>query len=213
MKINQIMQLCENNPTHYHSKQDENGRPIAINNPTNEDMDDIDNPQKTITFTSHSKLQANTLNGISLNHSHPNVSPDQMFLQIKEPIIEDDYFRLAAGCVVEESDGRVWIVEPTNHFGGYEHTFPKGRVEQGWNTQSTAIKETYEETGLNVKITGFIGDFEGSTTITRYFSAQRIGGDPTQFGWESQSVKLVPRAELGKYLNNSRDKNIVSKLK
>ena len=30
----------------------------------------------------------------------------------------------AAGVVVRESDGRVWLVCPSNAFGGYEATFP-----------------------------------------------------------------------------------------
>ncbi|MBL0245045.1 MAG: hypothetical protein IPQ22_13975 [Rhodoferax sp.] len=31
----------------------------------------------------------------------------------------------ASGAVVIEPDGRVWVVSPSNGFGGYSHTFPK----------------------------------------------------------------------------------------
>lgn len=39
--------------------------------------------------------------------------------------------KLSAGAVIIEPDGRVWLVEPTNHYGGYHRTFPKGTIEGG----------------------------------------------------------------------------------
>lgn len=38
-----------------------------------------------------------------------------------------------------EPDGGVWLVAPSDGFGGYRTTFPKGRVEPGAALQATAI--------------------------------------------------------------------------
>lgn len=114
----------------------------------------------------------------------------------------------AAGVVIQEPDGRVWLVSPTNAFGGYKNTFPKGRADDGLSLQATAIKEAFEETGLRVKITGFLGDFERTHTHTRYYTARRVGGTPADMGWESQAVRLAPHAGLAGLLNGAADKPV-----
>lgn len=47
-------------------------------------------------------------------------------------------FEPAAGVVIEETDGRFWLVAPTNQAGGYAVTFPKGRPVPGATLQQTA---------------------------------------------------------------------------
>ena len=118
----------------------------------------------------------------------------------------------AAGVVIEEDDGRVWVIHPTNQFGSYRSTFPKGRLEEGINLQASAIKEAFEESGLKVEITGFLGDVERSVTTCRYFSARRVGGTPSDAGWESQSVSLVPRSKLYEVLNSPNDHGLAEAL-
>jgi 8-oxo-dGTP pyrophosphatase MutT (NUDIX family) len=128
------------------------------------------------------------------------------------PLAPKNGKQLAAGVVIEESDGRFWLVAPTNAFGGYKATFPKGRLEPGMGPQATAIKEAFEEAGLQVEITGWIGDFARTTTITRYYTARRVGGLPTQMGWESQAVMLVPESQLLKVLNHANDHKVIKRL-
>lgn len=111
----------------------------------------------------------------------------------------------AAGVVVEEPDGRVWVIHPSNAFGGYKATFPKGTVDRGLPMQAVAIKEAFEESGLQVAITGYLMDVERSTSVCRYYRARRVGGSPAEMGWESQAVSLVPRAKLLGILNQSVD--------
>jgi ADP-ribose pyrophosphatase YjhB (NUDIX family) len=118
----------------------------------------------------------------------------------------------ASGVIIREPDGRVWIVAPANQFGGYEHTFPKGKAEPGLSLQANALKEAFEETGLRVKITGLVGDFQGDTSITRYYLAERTGGHPKDAHWESEAVKLVPGEHLLDYLNKPRDHEVLAKL-
>ena len=112
----------------------------------------------------------------------------------------------AAGAVIEEADGRLWLVAPTNGYAGYKTTFPKGRPESGASLQVTAIREAYEEAGLKVEITGFLADLPRSQTQTRYYTARRVGGTPAAMGWESQAVHLVPRSKLAEFLTNPYDK-------
>ncbi|CAM5320053.1 NUDIX hydrolase [Eoetvoesiella caeni] len=118
----------------------------------------------------------------------------------------------AAGAVIVEPDGRVWVVHPSNQFGGYKATFPKGRAESLLPLQATALREAFEETGLQIEITGLLGDFQRTTTTTRLYLARRIGGTPTDMGWESQAVSLVPLDELPTILNGAADAPVIAAL-
>lgn len=113
----------------------------------------------------------------------------------------------AAGVVVEEPDGRVWVVHPSNAFGSYKATFPKGTIEddEDLSFQAVAIKEAFEESGLQVAITGYLQDVDRSTSVCRYYRARRVGGTPSDCGWESQAVSLVPAAKLYSVLNQPVD--------
>lgn len=113
----------------------------------------------------------------------------------------------SAGVVVEESDGRVWVIHPSNAFGGYKATFPKGTIEddQDLAPQAAAIKEAFEESGLQVEITGYLMDVPRTTSVCRYYRARRIGGTPADCGWESQAVSLVPKAKLYDVLSKDVD--------
>jgi ADP-ribose pyrophosphatase YjhB (NUDIX family) len=115
----------------------------------------------------------------------------------------------ASGVVIQEVDGRIWIVHPTNEFGGYKATFPKGTLNIGLSLQANAIKEAFEESGLQVEIIGLLGDFERTTSVTRYYLARRVGGNPADMGWESQAVSLVPVSLLGTVANSNSDKPLL----
>ena len=133
---------------------------------------------------------------------------------LNEPPPPKHSLPLASGVVAVEPDGRIWMVSPTNKFGGYETTFPKGKLDHdGLSLQANAIKEGYEESGLKVRITGYLGDFKRSTSITRLYLAERVGGNPTDMGWESQAVRLVPPEEWGKHLKNPSDQPVLAALR
>lgn len=133
-----------------------------------------------------------------------NLVPGQ--LSVKEPAFCPPKGKMeAAGVVIEEPDGRIWLVSPSNGYGGYAFTFPKGRVEKGVNSQATAIREAYEESGLRVEITGFFADSDRSQSYTRYYTARRVGGSPSAMGWETQAVHLIPREKLAEFLTHKND--------
>lgn len=138
-------------------------------------------------------------------------SPD--FSTIPDQDIEEEKKlpkgRVSTGVILLEPDGRVWIYEPKNHYGGYEHTFPKGGLERGLTPQQNAHKELWEETGLHGEIFDVLGDYKGDTGVTRYYVGRRTGGEPTT-GPETEAVKLVTQAEAAEMLNRQRDKAVLA---
>lgn len=119
----------------------------------------------------------------------------------------------AAGVVVREADGRIWLVAPTNRFGGYVATFPKGRRDAGLDLRATAIKEAWEESGLRVELVAWLADVQRTQTITRYYLARRTGGSPAEMGWESQAVHLVPPRLLHEHLLHPSDATLLEQLR
>lgn len=114
----------------------------------------------------------------------------------------------AAGVLIQEDDGRVWVVHPTNRFAGYKATFPKGHTDDELSFQAAAIKECFEESGLKVEILDLVGDVKRGKTVTRYYRAKRVGGSPAAMGWESQAVSLVPADEVPDLVNSHYDKKV-----
>lgn len=128
------------------------------------------------------------------------------------PFVPAPSKKISAGVVVEEPDGRVWLVHPTNQFGGYISTFPKGAVEHGLNLRTSAIKGAQEEAGLRVELTGWLVDTIRTTSKARYYLARRVSGNPADMGWKSQAVHLVPRGDFPRFLDNPMDLPILEKL-
>lgn len=119
--------------------------------------------------------------------------------------------RPASGAVIIEDDGRVWVISPSNQFGGYQNTFPKGRLFSGQtlSLRANALKEVFEETGLRVELRAHLMDAERSLTTTRYYLARRIGGNPADMGWETQAVHLVPQSQLPQFVGHPNDRPVV----
>lgn len=203
----------------WHPCCDDYGRPVPIHKPSvATNLEHIANAEQIITFVPGCPVP-DALNGIAFRawKDAPTTRdrwvsvPGQMAL-IEPAIVLIGRKEAGAGTIIEEPDGRIWTVSPTNGFGGYQQTFPKGKAGEGLPLQAVAIKECFEETGLQVEITGLLGDFERSTSFTRYYRARRIGGTPADVGWESQAVHLVPREKLTALLNASADHKIIATL-
>ena len=117
-----------------------------------------------------------------------------------------------AGVAVLENDGRIWLVAPTNRFGNYDQTLPKGTADHGVSLQATAIREAWEEAGLQVAITGHLMDVERSTSVARYYTARRVAGSPADMGWEAQAVVLCSSERLLEFLTSPYDQGLAAAL-
>jgi len=101
--------------------------------------------------------------------------------------------KLAYGGVVVDSEGRILLREPTNHFDGYVWTFPKGRPNGGETQEETALRETLEETGVFAEIVDRIpGSFPGGTTDNIYFLMRPTGRTESPCKKETASVLWTP---------------------
>jgi ADP-ribose pyrophosphatase YjhB (NUDIX family) len=199
-------------PVH-HPEVDHKGQPVVIKKPTEPSAPSTwHNSDAVATFVPGGDVPA-AINGVPIRRwkDHPTTDEGWEYSDginddlVEPPIHPKPGKSIGAGVVIEEPDGRVWLCAPTNQFGGYHATIPKGTAEEGMSLQATALKETFEEAGLKIRITGFVGDFERSTSVARVYRAVRVGGDPTACGWESQGMHLAPKGHLYDLMNGWAD--------
>ena len=199
----------------YHPKLNENGKPHGIKHPSQPTAHETwTDPAQEAVFTPGGQAPK-SLNGIPFEKWTP-PSRDSGWARVAgqnhnldEPEMNPPKgSAVGSGVVVIEPDGRVWVIDPTNAFGGYKSTFPKGKLDAGLSLQANAIKECFEESGLKVEITGFLGDFKRTTSYSRYYLARRVSGTPTDCGWETQACRLVPPDQLLSVLNQDNDHEI-----
>ena len=104
--------------------------------------------------------------------------------------------KLVAGLIFEMNGGIVLIkraIEP-----GYgKWTFPGGFVERGEVAEAAAERETLEETGIEVEVTGIVGlyTYEGQIPAIAVFSGTPVGGEPAPLD-ETLAVESFPRNGL-----------------
>lgn len=200
-----------------HPHPGEDDKPFQINEPSAPSAPPTwTDPDALATFVPGGQAPTE-LNGVALAPwvDHPKTDEGWEYVvgqmpDLEEPPLKSKGKAAAAGVVIEEPDGRVWMVKPSNAFAGYVTTFPKGHVDEGHSLQATAIKEAFEESGMQVEITGFIGDVERTQTVTRYYRARRVGGTPTAMGWETQAVMLAPPDMVHAELNRGVDRKVAS---
>lgn len=196
----------------YHPMLDEHGKPVLLKSPSKATPLAFWNQVDAVATVTPGGQMPASLNGIRFADWHDVPTAHEAWdsgegqCDFEEPAFRPPHGKMpAAGVVVEEADGRFWLVAPSNAFGGYIATFPKGRIDSTGSRQASAIREAYEEAGLKVRITGFLADSNRTQSYTRYSLAQRVGGSPALMGWESQAVHLVPREELGDFLTHPND--------
>jgi 8-oxo-dGTP pyrophosphatase MutT (NUDIX family) len=195
----------------HHPCRNDDGEPVVIHRPsTPTSLAHWDDAGALATAVPVCKMPA-SLNGIALAPARE--TPGEGDAVEEPPFICPPGLKAAAGAVVVEDDGRVWLVSPTNGFGGYRATFPKGRVDAGGSLQHTAIREVFEESGLLARLEAHLIDVRRTQTYTRYYIARRIGGCPSAMGWETQAVHLVPAARLEEVAVHPNDAAIIRALR
>ena len=203
-----------------HPCPDDDGNPVVIRIPTVPTTPaSWQEPARLATVVPNGPLP-DALNGIPLAPwtSAPDTADgwaalaDRSLLE-EPPFVPPEGMSAAAGAVVVEDDGRVWLVAPSNRFGGYSATFPKGRADTGAGLHCTAIREAFEEAGLHVQLVAFLADSRRTLTYTRYYIARRLGGTPAAMGWETQAVHLVPLTQLERVASHHNDFPVIKALR
>jgi 8-oxo-dGTP pyrophosphatase MutT (NUDIX family) len=199
----------------WHPQPDEHGRKVRLHAPSCEaNLEALADPRAAVTFVPGS-VCAGVLDGMPLVPCTRDVVDAACLgaaVIAEPPFILPAGRQPAAGAVVREADGRIWLVAPSNGFGGYAVTFPKGRVEGSLSLQATAIREVWEESGLLVEPVAWLGDFARTQTFTRFYVARRIGGHPAHMGWESQAVHLVTAGQARDLLHRDTDRAVLEAL-
>jgi ADP-ribose pyrophosphatase YjhB (NUDIX family) len=201
-----------------HPRRDAQGKVVTIANPSQASSMAAWSDPSALACVIPDGPMPDEINGMGVAHwsEAPKSSAEWEALaaifKIEEPeFVVPNGYRRAAGVVIREPDGRVWLVAPSNAFGGYEATFPKGTLE-GKSAQATALAEAFEEAGLRARLIKHLADFKRSQSYTRYYLAERVGGNPADMTWETQAVMLAPMSELGSLLNNAFDKSLLDQL-
>ena len=94
-------------------------------------------------------------------------------------------------------DGKLVLVQ-RNIDPAFGHwSFPSGYVDRGEVVEDAAVREVKEETGLDVRLNGFIGLYSstGNVVILAVYSAEVVGGK-LEAGPEAQDVGLFAVNEL-----------------
>lgn len=111
----------------------------------------------------------------------------------------------AAGVLALDRDGRL-LVQRRRDTGQW--ALPMGRMELGETPSECAVRETQEETGILVRVTGILGIFSDPGHIVAYadgevrqeyevtFLASPLSGEPC-VNEEASEVRWVSVEELG----------------
>ena len=166
---------------HDHPKTDRHGDPVLLRHPNTRTVpDNSHDPNRAATVVPDSTMPP-ILNGIALDTWQAPHRPAFRETEAEGAELEEPSFRrpkhkkARAGAVVEEPDGRFWLVALSNGFGGYQDTFPKGTVEPGASRCATALKEVYEETELRLRLIAHSVVFFVSPWATRLRSSAGVG--------------------------------------
>jgi ADP-ribose pyrophosphatase YjhB (NUDIX family) len=207
--------------THYHPRTNDKGQPVKLHTPNHPtELRNWAQSDQISTVTPDSPMPE-AVNGLSFASWQEAPAHLAGWAQLAEVAIFDEPELKkvtgkvpASGAVVVETDGRVWVVSPSNKYGGYKNTFPKGKLDpmDGLSLKANALKEVFEEAGLRVGLSGYLCDSERDTTVTRFYLARRLGGSPADMGWESQAVHLVPMDILATFASHPNDQSVINAL-
>jgi ADP-ribose pyrophosphatase YjhB (NUDIX family) len=124
-------------------------------------------------------------------------------------VAEDNRFTIGSFAIVFDDQGRVLL----SHRRDLDlWNLPGGRVEVGELPDAAAVRETLEETGLEVEVerlTGVYGRTDGKADIVFAFECRVISGEPSPTEEADRhewfSVEDLPRNTIPKQVARIRD--------
>ena len=124
--------------TVFHPRKNDKGLPVEIKHPSRaSDLSNWADASLPAVATPDCAIPP-SINGVPTSHVVPPVDTAGWERLVVEstvltapPLANPSKKKLSAGTLIVEPDGRVWLFEPTNAYGGYVRTFPKGTVEPG----------------------------------------------------------------------------------
>ncbi|MGW5644874.1 NUDIX hydrolase [Saccharopolyspora sp. NPDC003752] len=111
---------------------------------------------------------------------------------------------VAVAAFVQDDTGRVLMIRRTDND---QYAIPGGAQDIGETVAQAAVRETAEETGIDIAITGLIGVYSDPRHVIAYddgevrqefsvcFRARPIGGTPRTSG-ESKGVHWIAPADI-----------------
>ena len=117
-------------------------------------------------------------------------------------VVEDAGWESAGGVVVNDRNEVALIRQ------GRKWSFPKGRVDPGEAVTTAAKREVCEETGLRVRIAGYLGVVEGVRHLTHYF-LMKVEGHAGVTDGEVDEVAFTRRAKARRLLKSKSDREVL----
>ena len=130
----------------------------------------------------------------------------------------------AGGLVLSATDPNlVALISHRNRGGGTDWVIPKGHQERGENLEVTAVREVYEETGIEAEIQEKIGEISysfklGSTRIQKtvhHYLLRQTGGELNHLGdptGEVLKVQWFAISELEAVLAHENERKVAARL-
>ena len=131
---------------------------------------------------------------------------DKRFLQhahreTYEDVNKPAHDKVTYGGIIFDSEGRVLVREPKNHYGGLTWSLAKGHANEGETPEEAAIREVGEETGIRCKIIGDVpGHYSSENGSSKYFMMEmeddfNLDTDLGDFSEETESIDFVDPEE------------------
>lgn len=121
---------------------------------------------------------------------------------------------ICGGAIVLNKDGRILLVKPTNGWGGYDWTFPKGHpTAADGHPSQTAVRETHEETGYVVVPKRHVGRFTHNDGGCCEYTLCDVDGTKPVSKYdekETEEVRWVSLTQALELLNDDVDVKILA---